>query len=137
MQIQEMNLRFVCEIPGRVRIKKNGKQISKRKTGKIQVRSSDVFKEWESLAQFYVVDARQRQRANVPIDEPIFAQYEFHFENRQALPDTSNCIEGPQDLLESLGVITNDKLIFKLEASRIIGSRPKTIIRLFTGKLES
>ncbi len=81
--------------------------------------------------------AKQDWGVRQPIDEPLFAFFEFHFLNRRSLPDTSNCIEGPQDLLESLGVYRNDQLIEHLEAVRLIGSKPKTIVRLFTEKVKA
>ncbi len=62
---------------------------------------------------------------------PIEAHYEFHFKNGQAEPDTSNCIEGPQDLLQAHGVIGNDKQIVAIRAIKKLYLEPKTIIRLY------
>lgn len=135
MQKGELNLVFEVEIPGRVGIKKNRRRLFK--TGRKMVSTpSSKYQSWESNATPSVLRARQKFYEFLPIKGRVFAYFEFHFKNNHALPDTSNCIEGPQDLLESLGVIENDKLIEHLEARRLVGSKPKTIVRFFCGKLE-
>jgi Holliday junction resolvase RusA-like endonuclease len=82
------------------------------------------------------LNARIKWHDHLPIEGPIFAYFEFHFPNRHALPDTSNCIEGPQDLLESLGIYKNDQAIEHIEAIRVLGSKAKTVIKLFVEKVD-
>lgn len=62
---------------------------------------------------------------------PLFAKFYFHFLNRQSESDTSNCIEGPADVLTRAGVIKDDKLIVALYAQKEFGLEPKTIIELY------
>ena len=64
------------------------------------------------------------------IDFYVRAEFEFHFKNHQAEADTSNCVEGPQDLMQKLGIITDDKLIKKFTAEKFFGGEPKTMVRL-------
>jgi Holliday junction resolvase RusA-like endonuclease len=134
VQFDRLNKVFEVEIPGKVGIKKNSRQLFQAGSRKVSA-PSKRYKAWESGAFPSVLRARAEFRESLPIDQPIFAYFEFHFLNRRGLPDTSNCIEGPQDLLQSLGIFTNDQLIEHLEAVRIVGSKPKTIIKLFTGRM--
>lgn len=76
-----------------------------------------------------------RGKVVFPIKDFLWGEFEFHFENKKALPDLSNCLEGPQDLLQNIGVIKDDKQIVSIEARRFIGSKPKSIIRLFEAKI--
>lgn len=135
MQSHELNLVFSVEIPGRVGIKKNNRRIY-RAGGRTVSSPSSKFKSWESRSMPSVLKARQEFYEFLPIKEKVFAYYEFHFKNNQGLPDVSNCIEGPQDLLESLGVIENDKLIEHLEARRFVGSKPKTVVKFFCERVK-
>lgn len=65
-----------------------------------------------------------------PIPYAIEAHYRFYFENKHGEADTSNLIEGPQDVLEKVGVIVNDKLITKLTAEKFFGHEPRVEIIL-------
>lgn len=119
-------------IPSRVRIKKNGKRIFSRATrfgpGRITVLSSPQYCQWEAMA---LRTLKQAWRGQERIEDRLEAHFEFHFENKLAEPDTSNCVEGPQDCLQAAGVIRNDKQIQKLVAFKVFDSEPKTIIRLY------
>lgn len=121
------------EIPGRCRIKKNGKRIFSQARrsgpGRITVLNSKQFTEWENKAIWCL---RKQWGRTSPIDFPIEAHFEFHFENRQAEPDTSNCVEGPQDAMQSAGIITNDKIIKRLVAEKFFGGEAKTVIKLYS-----
>lgn len=119
---------FECEIPGRVGIKKNGKLVIQR-FGRTVVLPSDRYTQWERASEIYVLQAKNKYK--LPIETAIEAHFEFHFKNGQAEPDTSNCIEGPQDLLKKMGVIVDDKLIVKLSAVKKLYLEPKTVIRLY------
>jgi Holliday junction resolvase RusA-like endonuclease len=115
-------------IPGRVRIKKNGKRIFKR--GKyLSVLSSVNFVDWEGPA----ILALKEQWRKMPevLDFPLEVHYSFYFENHQAEPDTSNCIEGPQDCMQKAGIISNDKIIKVIRAEKFFGHAAKTIIEIY------
>lgn len=103
-------------IPGRVRIKKNGKRVF-RVGRAVRVLSSILFSNWEAIA---VRRLRNDWNGQRPITGKIEGTFVFYFKNRQAEPDTSNCIEGPQDALQLAGIINNDKQIVKLHAEKII-----------------
>ena len=116
---------FECEIPGRVFIKKNTQRVVGYGNSK-HVIYSPKYLAWENSALVYILQAKQKYK--LPIDFKCVAHFEFYFKNAQAEPDLSNCIEGPQDLLQKAGVITNDKLIISLSAHKVIGVEPKTVI---------
>lgn len=118
---------FEVKIPGRVRIKKNGR----RHIGKGKNIPSALFMAWERNSSIDVLRAMPAFRQYLPIKVYCRAEFEFHFKNFQNEADTSNCVEGPQDLLQKVGVIENDKLIVEFTAKKIMGLTECTIIRLF------
>ena len=118
---------FEVTIPGRVRIKKNGR----RHIGKGKNIPSALYVSWEKFSTIYVLRAIPAWKENLPINEPCRAEFEFHFKNFQNEADTSNCVEGPQDLLQKVRVIENDKWIVEFTAKKIMGLTDCTIIRLF------
>ncbi len=122
-----MSLLFEVMIPGRVRIKKNGRQY----IGRGKNIPSKRYAEWEKMASAYVLTMFSRFRLNLPIRERVRAEFEFHFKNFKNEPDTSNCVEGPQDLLQKMRVIENDKLVVEFSAKKIIGTTDCVMIRLF------
>ena len=83
---------------------------------------------WEKEAIPHVLKANQRYK--LPIEVPCAIFLEFHFTNGSGEPDTTNCTEGPQDLLQKAGVITNDKLFKTVIATKELGLEPKTIITI-------
>lgn len=117
---------FEVNIPGRVRIKKNGR----RHIGHGKNVPSLLYVNWERLSAIYVLRAMKSFQENLPIKTRCRAEFEFHFRNGQNECDTSNCVEGPQDLLQKLGVIQNDKLIVEFTAKKILGSTECAIVRL-------
>ena len=126
-----MNESYKFEIPGRVGIKKNSKRIivsyAQRAGRRIKMLSSERYSAFEKHAILTL--------AKIWGDKPaltgrIEAVYKFYFKNRQGEADTSNCIEGPQDCLESAGIILNDKQIIRLYAEKIFDGTEKTIIEL-------
>lgn len=129
MQQKKENLLFQVVIPGKVGIKKNSRKIFKDRYGRIQNTPSEKYKNWEAVALAYVAQAKGKNR----IELPIFAYFEFHFKNRKALPDTSNCIEGPQDLMQTMGIYSNDHQIVSIEAHRFVSGDEKTVVRLYQG----
>ena len=67
-----------------------------------------------------------------PIKEPINLCVRFYFKDRQAEPDLSNLYHGVEDMLQSCGVIENDKLIVSHDGSRkIFGEEAKTEIEIW------
>jgi Holliday junction resolvase RusA-like endonuclease len=126
-----MTLLAEFEIPERVRIKKNGKRIFSSKRwggGRMVVKSSEQYCAWENKAIWALKKAWHPRK---PIEMPVEVHFEFHFANHQHEPDTSNCIEGPQDCLQAAHVIMNDKQIQKVVAEKLFGLEPKTIIRIY------
>jgi len=125
-QNQNTSILFEVIIPGRVGIKKNGKQIVMRGLYPKLI-SSPRYLAWADKAKDYY---KQAYVHAMPIAEKLHAEYTFHFKNHQAEPDVSNCIEGPQDLLEACGVIHNDKQIISLTARKVFDGTEKTTLRL-------
>lgn len=57
------------------------------------------------------------------ITYPVILTIHFGFETHKGEADLSNLLEGPQDCLEDMGIIQNDKLIYHLDDCRkIFGS---------------
>lgn len=130
MQNNRMNLFFQAEIPGKVGIKKNSRRNFRQATGRITSLPSKAYQIWESRCQFHILQANKKWQAN-RVTHPIIAHFEFHFKNRHALPDTSNCIEGVQDVMETMGIFKNDRQIFHVCAWRFVSGEAKTLVRLF------
>ena len=91
---------------------------------------SEHYQAWENTALHHIL--KYKKLYKVPIEGPIEAHFEFYFLNHQAEPDTSNCIEGPQDAMAKVGIFNNDKQIVRLRAAKFFGVEPKTIIRLYS-----
>lgn len=117
---------FQCTIPGRPIVKKNTKRIFGAGRFK-RIVYSPKYQEWERHAAKHV-----RRALNAKcIDYPVAAWFKFYFANKQGEADTSNLIEGPQDLLKKMGVIVDDKLIHLVTAQKFFGaSEPRTEIEL-------
>ncbi len=130
-QNQNTSILFECVIPGRVGIKKNGKKIAFRH-GRPKIFSSDKYQLWEN--ESYVHILRLKKDSKILPEMLLEAHFEFHFLNHSGEPDTSNCIEGPQDLLAKVGIIGNDKSIVSLRAIKKFGLEPKTIIKIYEFK---
>lgn len=128
-----MKLLFRTEIPGRVCIKKNSTRRVYAK-GRLITLASERYLDWQKMAVSFVERERVKARIATPIACKLFAKYYFHFKNRQAEPDTSNCVEGPQDVLTRAGVIVDDKQIWSFYAEKDFGLEPKTIIELYAAE---
>lgn len=122
-----MDILFQAEIPGRPVVKKNTQRVVGY-GNKRHVVYSNKWRIWERDASIYI--ARERQKFSLPITMPCEIYLEFHFKDRHAEPDTSNLVEGPQDILQKMGIIANDKLFVQLRARKLITGDPKTIIRI-------
>lgn len=118
---------FEVTIPSRVGIKKNSKRMIMA-GGRPRLISSEKYLQWEKHAAAYVKQAMQGFK--LPISSPCRAEFVFYFKNHHAEIDISNALQGPEDLLEKLGVIENDRLIQEVFARKVFGHEPKTILRL-------
>lgn len=111
-------------LDGRVRSKKNSKQIVKTRAGRSFLKSSDAFKSWEDVARAQLfIQKRKLETEGVskfPITGKLRLVITFEMIGRANEPDLSNLIEGPQDLLQELGIIENDKLIIEIEAKKFM-----------------
>lgn len=107
-------------LAGRVRSKKNSKQMILR-GGKPRIISSSAFQAWETQARAELfLQKRSLENAGqvFPIKGNLCLTISFGMKGRAHEPDLSNLIEGPQDLLQELGVIENDKQITQIVASK-------------------
>ena len=124
---------FTVSIPGKVGIKKNSRKQIRDRYGRTRNVPSERYSNWESIAAPHICQALVRQPRSFPIPAtfPIHAEFEFHFKNERALPDTSNCIEGPQDVMQTCGVYANDRQIVSISATRYVSGVEKTVVNLF------
>lgn len=105
-------------LEGRVRSKKNSKQLIVRR-GKTRLVSSEAFTEWEASARAQLFLEKRRLENGgflFPLEGNLGLRITFSMKGRANEPDLSNLIEGPQDLLQELGIIKNDKHIVQIEA---------------------
>jgi Holliday junction resolvase RusA-like endonuclease len=119
---------FQATIPGRPIVKKNTKKVTRR-YGRVNVFYSPQFIEWERRALHELL---KLSRGSQPIDFPLIAVFNFFLSNRQAEPDTSNLVEGPQDALTKAKIIIDDKIIYGLHATKDFDKKnPRTEIKLY------
>jgi Holliday junction resolvase RusA-like endonuclease len=115
-------------IPGRVGILKNSKRVISRGRGKrALVLPSSKYESWAKSAGA----ALAAQRTVFLIDVPVEVHMRFYFANRQSESDLSNCLQGPEDLLQAHGILENDKLIMRIEAEKHFGHEPRVEIELY------
>jgi Holliday junction resolvase RusA-like endonuclease len=97
---------FQVTIPGRAYVKKNGaSMVGNGKFKKLIY--TPQYQAWEKTA---ILQVRQK-RIQSTISFPINLKVIFYFDNRMAEADLSALYEGIQDVLQSEGVIANDRLI--------------------------
>jgi Holliday junction resolvase RusA-like endonuclease len=125
---------FKARLEGRIGIKKNGKQISVR-GGRVFVRTSENYKNWHSYASVIMLQQKNFSQFPMPIKEPINLSCKFHFPNHQGEPDLSNLYQGIEDILQEIGVIENDKLIYSHDGSRKIFGAPAFLTEIEIIKL--
>lgn len=109
---------FACTIFGRPIVKKN----TQRTVGYGKARRviySPQYLEWLDAAVLAIRCAKPQWPGN-PINFPINLRCSFRFADKRSTPDLSNLYEGIQDVLETEGVITNDKFIAGHDGSRIV-----------------
>lgn len=115
---------FKVEIPGRVPVKKNTARHYRH-----GVVYTKAYQNWEMLACGII------RKVGIPnsISEYCEARFLFYLKNHQWEPDVSNVCEGPQDVLETCGILCNDKLIKRVIAEKFFDDpNPRVIIELHT-----
>lgn len=117
---------FECRIGGRVRPKKNSKQLFKnKKTGKMFISSSDLYKKWALFASCYVRRAKTLETIDYPCNLSVVAYYS----NRKQQHDLDNVIASVSDVLEYCGIIKNDNLFYSYNGSlKVYDSESEYII---------
>lgn len=105
---------FQCRINGRARCKKNSKQLFRiKKTGKMFISSSDLYKKWALFASCYVNRAKKTQTIDFPCNLSIKCYYKNHAHEQ----DLDNVIASVCDVLEDCAVVKNDKLFYSYNGS--------------------
>lgn len=126
---------FKAVLEGRVGIKKNGKRAFVRGRKAI-ITTSDSYKAWERDATLQLLQQKAKTLTGMPVQFPITLSIRFHFPNHQGEADLSNLYQGIEDILQTIGVIANDKYVYSHDGSRkIFGSdtfRTEIEIKAFT-----
>lgn len=114
-------------LPGRAIVKKN----TARKFGsgrRSRVVYTEKYQTWEAEALREI----HKLCLGATLDFPLEARFVFYFKNRHAEADVSNLVEGPQDLLKTARVISDDRIIRRIVAEKVFGYEPRTEIELWT-----
>lgn len=113
---------YRCVIPGRARILKNGKQAKiNYSTGQAYLQGNKRFAGWRIFAESFLVRAMPDKFRR--IDFPVNLSVRFYLKDHQHELDTSNGYQGIEDLMQKLGIIKNDKLIYAHDGSgKIFGA---------------
>ena len=116
---------FQVIIPGRARILKNSKQLFKNpRNGKLFPSKSERYKRWAIFAGMFVFRARPAK----PITVPVNVKMLFYFKDHQHEADLSNLYQGIEDILQTEGVLQNDRLIYSHDGSRkVFDSGPERV----------
>lgn len=113
-------------IPGRVISLKNSKRIVCR--GRFpKVLKSERYEEWEAGA----MAALKRSFKGHLVDYPCELHARFYFANRQNEADLSNMVQGPEDVLQALGILANDRLIMREVTEKFFGHDPRVEIEIY------
>lgn len=118
-----------CVIRGRVPVKKNSKRVFGGGKNK-RVLYSKPYLLWQASAIEQIRSAQFQNpslRPTKPLNFPLRAEFIFYYDSHQWEVDASNAVEGPQDLLQTLGVIENDKLIYDLRVKKIFLDKKKAV----------
>ncbi len=121
---------FEVSIPGRTIVKKNTKRFSVNMHNRApKIYYSPQYYDWSAAAKTSILKAKQKYPSL--IDTNVEVHFEFHYKNHQWEADTSNLIEGPQDVLVEMGVLKDDKLITKLIAEKIFDGEEKCVVKVY------
>lgn len=118
---------FKVTVFGRPIVKKNTQRVIGFGRSR-RVIYSKKYLEWADEATLACLEARDGRDS---INGLLFAKIVFYFKNFAAESDLSNCIEGIQDILQSTGVICNDKFIRQILTSKHFGQEPRTEVELY------
>lgn len=119
-------LLFRCELPGRPIVKKNTQRLVG--VGKARRRiCAPQYVQWEQNAMASLLNGK----SIALIKGSLFANYVFHFRNKQSEADVSNLCEAPGDVLQKCGVIKDDRQIVRMAAEKVFDGQEKTVIELY------
>ena len=110
-------------ITAKVRSKKNGKQI-KKFGGRLMVVSSEDYIMWERRTRMELLTQMlmlEGEGVTFPIKGNTRMIATFDMAGKQHEPDLSNLLEGPQDIMQSLGIIENDRQITEIHCFKRMG----------------
>ncbi len=122
-----MSLLFEVECFGRASVKKNTQRVIGYGR-KRRVIYSPQYMMWANAAKLACFRAHMGQK---PIEGLVEAHFTFTFKNHQSESDLSNCLEGIQDVMQTTGVIKDDKQIRAIVAEKVFGGEPSVHVRLF------
>lgn len=104
-------------LKGRPITKKNSQQISiNRRTGRRFVRPSKAYTEYEEACLWQLKTYRGPKFTG-----PVEVKALYYMPNRRSWPDLIGLLQATSDILESAGIIQDDKLIVSYDGSRIVG----------------
>ncbi len=111
-------------VPGHV-VKKNNRPIFKRGARAFLGKSPRLISA-EDYMLMMIKRAGHEQGLTQPITSYISASFRFYFSDfhskkkvmRKTLPDLSNLVQLPEDVLTKAGIIEDDRLIMSLDGSR-------------------
>jgi len=107
----------------------DGQPISKKRNykiirigGRLSLGMTKKYQEWEKSAKDQLwIQKTQYQGAMIgmwsAINEPVAVEFLFFIEGRGKY-DLSNLYQGPEDVLEQVGILANDSLIMSHDGSR-------------------
>lgn len=94
-------IKYVIELPPIT--KKNSQQILiNRKTGRPFIMPSKKYKEYESMALYYLY-----KRAGMPLEGPLNVKVMFYMPTRRKT-DLTNLLEAVDDILVKAGIVVDD-----------------------------
>lgn len=138
---------FVCTVPGIPRPQGSLKIVTSRSTGRPIAKNSGTTVAHRNL----VVGTLAQAWEGSPIDDPVSVKLEFHLPRPRShfgtgrnvgkvklsapqvpitTPDTDKLVRLVNDALTIAGVVRDDALIVHLEASKVYGDTPKTVIEV-------
>lgn len=112
-----LNESYRFTIPGRPVTKKN----SGRYCGPGHFRPSAAYEAYESVAVPVLKTQARKQGIDNPIDRPCTLAVSYFLPNRAGWPDLVGLMQATADLLETAGVVENDRFIISWDGTDIAG----------------
>lgn len=113
-------------IPGRVISLKNSKRIVCR--GRYpKVLPSERYAKWAADSMAHL----KRSFKGQLVDYPCEVHARFYFANRANEADLSNMIQGPEDILQTLGILKDDKLIMREVTEKFFGHEARVELEIY------